>query len=153
MSEQWPPEPVTKRKGPPPVAGLPVALPDLSGGALGESSRTPNVQPSTRARVDRGARPRRPTPRDAASLPPWLAKTGAAGYWLGRPPSLSQVWWLHCRSADWLSGIPALKWARYCWGGFHVALLVMTYTLAWATGTVPRVLMLAALIALAVVLL
>ena len=149
MTEWWPPEPVTERKSPPPVSGLPVDLPDLSGEAPGGPSSRAIVQPPTRAPAHTRTRGRRPTRRDAQSLlPDRLAWLGWAV--LAEPPSLAAEWNLHAASARYFEGYPALKVARYAQGCIHTGVSALLLALSWWTRSAARGLALGAVIALLV---
>jgi len=69
-----------------------------------------------------------------------------------QPHSLAQIWAHHRASAEWYEA-GLIRWPRYGWGLLHVGLATVIYSAVWMLGTIPRVLALAALIALLWVLL
>jgi hypothetical protein len=132
------------------IAGTPVDLPNLSEAAPGQ----PLVQGYTRtpARGDRRPHPSHPVSRSgrfAARLGGSVLALQLAQLWHAEPPSLRQVWWMHCRSVDFLRlGLAAdhedgkgrrMRWPgrvrglRWCYGAVHLAGTAVCYLLNWLT--------------------
>jgi hypothetical protein len=96
--------------------------------------------------------PAKVTEGDGKRLPRWSAQAVSAALTGGSllhtaPLSLAACWAQHRAAATHYELWPPVRWARYAWGAFHVALKAALNALEWVTDSPPKLLTAAAVVA------
>jgi hypothetical protein len=84
----------------------------------------------------------------------WAQRAAAGAFsgsslWNAQPPSLAMYWAKHTASARYFEA-GLLRWPRYAWGAVHVVVLVPIYTLGWVTHSIPLLILVTAVVAVAI---